>query len=134
MDECFPQFSVIRGNGKLGELIDYILRRTKQNASIGFPEHARVVVRVSRRDHLEAGLDLAADLVREPDFPAEALDRLREKDNSKAELVMLRYFAGLTLPQAAAVLGIAQSTAEKHWTFAKFWLRSETRRIADQED
>ena len=64
----------------------------------------------------------------------QALDRLREKDHSKAELVKLRYFAGLTLPQAAAVLGIAPSTAEKHWTFAKCWLRSETRRIADQED
>ena len=62
-----------------------------------------------------------------------ALDRLREKDASKAELVQLRYFAGLTLPQAAAVLVIAQSTAEKHWSFAKCWLRSETRRIADEE-
>jgi DNA-directed RNA polymerase specialized sigma24 family protein len=40
-------------------------------------------------------------------------------------LVKLRYFAGMTVPQAAAVLGIAPSTADKYWAFAKAWLRTE---------
>jgi DNA-directed RNA polymerase specialized sigma24 family protein len=38
-------------------------------------------------------------------------------------LVKLRYFAGLTLPEVAALLGVAQSTAEADWTFAKAWLK-----------
>ena len=55
----------------------------------------------------------------------EALSRLAEIDATKAELVKLRYFAGLTIPEAAAVLGIGISTAEKYWTYAKCWLRAE---------
>ena len=53
----------------------------------------------------------------------EALDRLAEKDPVKAELVKLRYFAGLTADQAAAVLGISPSTADRHWTYARAWLK-----------
>ncbi len=58
----------------------------------------------------------------------EALERLEEIDQTKSELVKLRYFAGLTIPQAAAVLGIAPSTADKYWAFAKAWLRTEMER------
>lgn len=56
---------------------------------------------------------------------SEALDRLAEIDGVKCDLVKLRYFAGLTVPEAAKVLGIGQSTAEKHWTYAKVWLKAE---------
>lgn len=53
----------------------------------------------------------------------EALDRLAAADPIKADLVKLRYFVGLTLPEAAAALGIPERTAGRHWTFARAWLR-----------
>lgn len=53
----------------------------------------------------------------------EALAVLRERDPRKAELVKLRYFAGLTIAQAAEVLGISESTADADWAYAKSWLR-----------
>jgi RNA polymerase sigma factor (TIGR02999 family) len=52
----------------------------------------------------------------------EALSQLAQKHPEKAELVKLRYFAGLTVDKAAEVLGIAPSTADRHWTFARAWL------------
>jgi RNA polymerase sigma factor (TIGR02999 family) len=55
----------------------------------------------------------------------EALTKLQAKDPRKAKLVKLRYFAGLTNVQAAAVLGIAASTADLDWAYAKSWLRAE---------
>ena len=55
----------------------------------------------------------------------EALDRLGTADPLKAELVKLRFFAGLTMPEAAAALGISLATAERHWNFAKSWLGAE---------
>jgi RNA polymerase sigma factor (TIGR02999 family) len=55
----------------------------------------------------------------------EALDRLGEQDARKAELVKLRFFAGLTNEQAAEVLGITARTAYSDWKYAKAWLRVE---------
>jgi RNA polymerase sigma factor (TIGR02999 family) len=55
----------------------------------------------------------------------EALDRLEAASPRRARLVKLRYFAGLSLPEVAAMLGIAQSTAEADWTYAKAWLKRE---------
>ena len=52
----------------------------------------------------------------------EALDELQQTDPTKAELVKLRYFAGLTLEQAAQVLNISPTTGKRHWNFAKAWL------------
>jgi RNA polymerase sigma factor (TIGR02999 family) len=52
----------------------------------------------------------------------EALTRLAEAEPAKAELVKLRFFAGLTMPEAAALLDISLATAERYWTFAKAWL------------
>lgn len=54
-----------------------------------------------------------------------ALDRLEAKDPRSAELVKLRYFAGLTIHQAAEALGVSASTAKADWTYAKNWLRAE---------
>jgi DNA-directed RNA polymerase specialized sigma24 family protein len=42
-----------------------------------------------------------------------------------AELVKLRYFAGLTIKQAAEILGVSPRTADQHWAYAKAWLREE---------
>ena len=53
---------------------------------------------------------------------SEALDRFTAHDPPKAELVKLRYFAGLTSDQAAAVLGISSSTADRWWVYARAWL------------
>jgi len=55
----------------------------------------------------------------------EALDRFTQKDKLKADLVKLRYFAGLTIPQAAQILNISHATAERHWIYARCWLRTE---------
>ena len=55
----------------------------------------------------------------------EALSRLAETEPVKAELVKLRFFAGLTMPEAAAALNISLATAERYWTFAKSWLYAE---------
>jgi RNA polymerase sigma factor (TIGR02999 family) len=55
----------------------------------------------------------------------EALTRLAERDPLRAELVKLRFFAGLTMPEIAAALGISLATAERHWVFARTWLYAE---------
>ena len=55
----------------------------------------------------------------------EALTKLAESEPAKADLVKLRFFAGLTMPQAASALNISLATAERHWTFAKSWLYAE---------
>jgi RNA polymerase sigma factor (TIGR02999 family) len=52
----------------------------------------------------------------------EALGRLEAKDKRKADLVKLRFFAGLTMVQAAQALGISASTADNDWAYAKSWL------------
>ena len=53
----------------------------------------------------------------------DVLSALAVHDARKAELVKLRYFAGLTLREAAEALGIAESTADADWAYAKSWLR-----------
>jgi RNA polymerase sigma factor (TIGR02999 family) len=53
----------------------------------------------------------------------EALNHLEVHDARKAKLVKLRYFAGLTLRQAAEALEISESTADADWAYAKSWLR-----------
>ncbi len=55
----------------------------------------------------------------------EALDGLAGRDPVSAELVKLRYFAGLSMAEAAESLGLPLRTAERQWTFAKAWLRKE---------
>jgi RNA polymerase sigma factor (TIGR02999 family) len=55
----------------------------------------------------------------------EALTRLAADEPAKAELVTLRFFGGLAMPQAAEVLGVSLATAERYWTFAKSWLFAE---------
>lgn len=61
----------------------------------------------------------------------EALIRLAEEDRVKAELVELRYFAGMSLKEAAAVLGISIATADRYWAYARAWLYDALR--CDQE-
>ena len=55
----------------------------------------------------------------------EALDRLAAKDRVKAELVKLRYFVGMTIEEAAQILGVSEPTAKRYWTYARAWLYAE---------
>jgi RNA polymerase sigma factor (TIGR02999 family) len=55
----------------------------------------------------------------------EALEKLAQIDRVKAELVTLRYFAGLTMEQAAATMGISVATAHRYWNYARAWLHQE---------
>jgi len=52
----------------------------------------------------------------------EALTRLAAHDRIKAEVVKLRYFAGLTMPEIADTLNLSLATVERHWTYARTWL------------
>ena len=95
----------------------------------------RILVDVARRKQsLKGGggrrredLDRAAPAVEGPDLDLLALDealaRLEQRDPRKAQLVKLRFFAGLTVEQAARALGIATSTADEDWAYARSWLR-----------
>lgn len=62
-----------------------------------------------------------------PDIEAldEALTKLQHQHPDLCELVCLRYFAGMTMPQAAEVLGLPLRTVERNWHFARAWLRTE---------
>lgn len=55
----------------------------------------------------------------------EALDRLRAKDRLKSDIVMLRYFAGLTVEETAEVLSVSTATVDRHWSYARAWLHRE---------
>jgi RNA polymerase sigma factor (TIGR02999 family) len=61
----------------------------------------------------------------------DALDKLEQKDRQKADLVKLRYFAGLTMEEAATALGISLATAHRYWNYARAWLHQE---IAGDEE
>ena len=61
---------------------------------------------------------------------SEALEKLAAEAPEKAELIKLRYFAGLSIPDAAQALGISPATAKRHWAFARAWLFAELKRMA----
>ena len=94
----------------------------------------RILVENARRkaskkhggDRKRQDLDLIVSVDREPaeDLLAldEALGRLAEEDPKKAALVKLRYFAGLSVQEAANALGISRATADRYWAYAKAWL------------
>jgi RNA polymerase sigma factor (TIGR02999 family) len=94
----------------------------------------RILVEEARkRRRLKRGgdrqrLDLDALQLRVPEAADEllaldeALADLAQKHPDKSELVKLRYFAGLTVAEAAQALGISTSTADRHWTYARAWL------------
>ena len=62
----------------------------------------------------------------------EALQKLEKNDKRRAELVKLRFFTGLTIAEAAQVLGISTSTADNDWAYARSWLRLEIGGIEDR--
>ena len=64
----------------------------------------------------------------------EALTKLAETHPEKAELVKLRFFAGLTLAQAASALGMSIASADRYWKYARAWLARELRRGVHEND
>lgn len=55
----------------------------------------------------------------------EALNRLEQQWPEKAQLVKLKYFAGLTIPEASQAMGVSTATAERYWRFSRAWLHSQ---------
>jgi RNA polymerase sigma factor (TIGR02999 family) len=97
----------------------------------------RIVVETARRkkrakhgggrERVEVELDDLPTRLPPEDLLAldEALDRLEQLDPVKARLVTLRYFAGMTIEQAASALDISRVTAHRYWTFARAWLHQQ---------
>jgi RNA polymerase sigma factor (TIGR02999 family) len=80
-----------------------------------------------KRQELD-GLDVAIPEIPE-DLVAldEALSRLAMQDKAAADLIQLRFFAGLPLLEAAQILGVSSRTADRLWAYARAWLRQEIR-------
>ena len=75
-----------------------------------------------RRVNLDESAPCAPEPAEELLALDEALDRLAREDPRKAALVKLRYFTGLSVQEAADVLGISRATADRYWAYAKVWL------------
>ena len=73
-------------------------------------------------EHLDAGSSLSPDQIVALD---DALARLATLDPLAGELVTLRYFAGISLDEAASALDTSTATAYRHWAYARAWLRDE---------
>ena len=80
-------------------------------AALRDPEHLR------RLPHRHA-----AEIAQDDEPGGEGIDRLAGEDPTAASLVRLRYYAGLSLEQAAEPLGISTATAYRHWSYARAWL------------
>jgi RNA polymerase sigma factor (TIGR02999 family) len=83
--------------------------------------------RGGNRERLSLDLAEPATSQRSDDLLAldEALEKLAAKDRGKAEVVKLRYFAGLSMEQTAETLGISLATANRWWNYARAWLHQE---------
>ena len=100
----------------------------------------RILVEGARRKHREKygggcqhyDIQIADPAVDGPDTDVlainEALTKLAEAHPVKAELVKLRFFAGLTLAEAATALGLSIASADRYWKYARAWLSREVRR------
>lgn len=78
-----------------------------------------------RRVELEDACSLAENRADEVLVVNESLEKLAGESPEKAELVKLRYFAGLSVEEAAKVLGISRATADRYWSYAKVFLYCE---------
>ena len=87
--------------------------------------HGKDLVRVDL-DSVDVALETEPDTLLAMD---EALDQLARRDPLKAQLVKLRYFVGLSIPEAGRTLGLSESTAKRYWAFARAWLYNELNRL-----
>lgn len=101
--------------------------RAMQRILVENARHKQRIKAGSGRDRVD--LDQVEPELAGPDIDLlaldDALEELERKDKRKADLVRLRFFAGLTVTEAAAALGISTSTADNDWAYAKNWLRLE---------
>ena len=104
-------------------LIDQARRRKSQRRGGALQRHALEHVEIVAP---EPSLDILA--------LNEVLERFEQLDRLKADLVKLRYFAGLTIPQAAEALGISSTTADRYWAYARAWLHAELKRADEHHD
>jgi RNA polymerase sigma factor (TIGR02999 family) len=90
----------------------------------------RSLKRGGDRQRVDLDVEQALEVERSEPLLAldEALNRLEARDPDKARLVKLRYFAGMTIEQAAETLAISVTTANRWWTYARAWLHEEIRR------
>ncbi len=92
-------------------------------------DHARSRLAVKRGGGNRVSVELDHLSQREPDSEIltvhEALDRLAEVEPNVAQLVVLRYFGGLTIPEAAQSLSISPRTADAWWAYARAWLAAD---------
>ncbi len=96
-----------------------MIERARQRASL---KRGGDRERVELAEIEPAVLPLACDDILGLD---EAMQKLQQQHPRKAELVKLRFYAGLTTAQAAQTLGVSTSTAENDWAYARSWLRLE---------
>ena len=87
----------------------------------------RAIIRGGDREKLDLNLiEPAAHRISDDVLALnDALEKLEKQDQVKAELVKLRYFAGLTVEQAAQAIGISPATAHRYWNYARAWLHQE---------
>jgi RNA polymerase sigma factor (TIGR02999 family) len=86
------------------------------------------------RVNLEAAASLADESGEDLLALDEALTKLAAEEPARAELVKLRFFAGLTMPEIAEVMQISLATAERYWTYARTWLYAELHSQGDAND
>jgi RNA polymerase sigma factor (TIGR02999 family) len=97
-------------------LIDKARRRAAQKRGEGIPLEELNESRIELRAPADEVLAVN-----------DALDQLARKEPVTAEVVKLKYFVGMTLPEIAGALDVSLSTVERHWSFARAWLRSALR-------
>lgn len=105
----------------------------------------RILIERARRNHrqkhggglrrVDVDVSLVSCQMPDDDLLAldEALDRLKAQDPSKAQLVQLRFFAGLSIDDAAKMLEISSATAKRNWRYARAWLHREITKGAKRE-
>jgi len=95
-------------------------------------DHARAknAVKRGRRQRVPYEVEHLPEPERDDELEAinEALNRLAEQQPQVAELVQLRYFVGLTIPESAAILGISPRTADAWWSYARGWLAEDLKK------
>lgn len=137
-------------------LVNELYLRLKLNQSIDWQDRAhffavvaqtmrRILIdrararNAQRRPSPKARVDLDEAFVFSEDHPDEflalheALERLEEFDKTQAKVVELRFFAGLSVEETAAVLGVSERTVKRHWQMARAWLSSLLNRSGDDE-
>jgi RNA polymerase sigma factor (TIGR02999 family) len=96
---------------------DILVEQARSKAG---PMRGGKLKRVPLDDHVEADGQLSDDIL----GVHEALAELEQEDHLKAQIVNLRYFAGMNMKETAQVLGMSERTLHRHWRFIKAWLKS----------